>query len=134
MEGKLTRYFKYGKINKYLESKDESRYNVLDKILKCYVDGHLENLLSSFQFSNIEYYPHISKKGHLLQIDFWHHNLHINIEFDDNNFDYIIYVPGISAEDFEKGIITKEYNHDFDIEKFFEDFYDLLQKDSRLIK
>ena len=30
MEGKLAQYFKYGKINKYLKSRDESQYNVLD--------------------------------------------------------------------------------------------------------
>lgn len=134
MEGKLTRYFKYGKINKYLKSKDESQYNILDKIFKCYINGHLKKLLNNYQFSKIEYYPHISKRGDLLQIDFWHHNLHANIEFDENSFDYIIYLPGISAEDFDKGIIKKEYDHDFDIEKFFEDFHNMLQKDSRLKK
>ncbi len=134
MEGKLKRYFKYGKINKYLKSKDESQYNILDKILKYYVDGYLEKLMNNYQFLKIEYYPLISKRGNLLQIDFWHHNLHVNIEFDVINFDYIIYLPGISAEDFEKGIITKEYDHDFDIEKFFENFYNMLQKDSRLSK
>lgn len=134
MEGKLTRYFKYGKINKYLKSKDESQYNILDKIFKCYINGHLKKLLNNYQFSRIEYYPHISKRGDLLQIDFWHHNLHANIEFDENSFDYIIYLPGISAEDFDKGIIKKEYDHDFDIEKFFEDFHNMLQEDSRLKK
>lgn len=134
MEGRLTRYFKYGKINKYLELKDESRYNILDKIFKCYVDGHLEKLLSNYHFSKIEYYPLIGKRGNLLQIDFGYHNLHTNIEFDDNNFDYVVYLPGISAEDFEKSIITKEYENDFDIEKFFEDFNNMLQKDSRLKK
>lgn len=134
MEGKLIRYFKYGKINKYLKSKDESQYNNLDKIFKYYVDGHLKNLLSNYHYSKIEYYPRISKRGNLLQIDFWYFNLHINIEFDVYNFDYIIYLPGISAEDFEKGITEKEYDQDFSIEKFFEDFHNMLQKDGRLKK
>lgn len=62
MEWKLTRYFKYGKINKYLKSKDESQYNILDNIFKCYVDGHLEKLLNNYLFSEIEYYPNISKR------------------------------------------------------------------------
>ena len=55
-----------------------------------------------------------------------------NIEFDENSFDYIIYLPGISAEDFDKGITQKEYDLDFGIEKFFKDFHNMLQKDSRL--
>lgn len=46
----------------------------------------------------------------------------------------MVYLPGISAEDFVKGIVEKEYAYDFDIEKFFEDFYNMLQKDSRLKK
>ena len=132
MEGKLAQYFKYGKINKYLKSRDESQYNVLDQIFKCYVEGHLKKLLSNYQFLKIEYYPLISKRGNLLQIDFWYHNLHINIEFDINGFDYITYLPSISAEDFEQGIIKKEYDDDFNIENFFADFHNMLQKDSRL--
>lgn len=134
MEGKLVRYFKYGKINKYLKSKDESQYNILDKIFKYYVDGHLKKLLSNYQYSKIEYYPHISKRGNLLQIDFWYHNLHINIEFAVNYFDYIIYLPGISAEDFEKSITKKGYSNDSNIEKFFDDFHNMLQRDDRLKK
>ena len=132
MEGKLTRYFKYGKINKYLKSKEESQYNNLDRILKDYTEGRLKKLLSNYPYSEIEYYPHISKRGNLLQVDFWYHNLHINIEFDINGFDYITYLPGISAEDFEQGIIKKEYDDDFNIENFFADFHNMLQKDSRL--
>lgn len=134
MEGRLTRYFKYGKINKYLKSKGEGQYNILDKIFKCYVNGHLMKLLNNYQYSKIEYYPHISKRGNLLQVDFWYHNLHANIEFDENSFDYVIYLPGISAEDFAKCIIEKEYDYDFDVEKFFEDFHSMLQKDCRLKK
>lgn len=132
MKGKLTRYFKYGKINKYLKSKEESQYNNLDRILKDYTEGRLKKLLGNYPYSEIEYYPHISKRGNLLQVDFRYHNLHINIEFDINGFDYITYLPGISAEDFEQGIIKKEYDDDFNIENFFADFHNMLQKDSRL--
>ena len=132
MKGKLTRYFKYGKINKYLKSKEESQYNNLDRILKDYTEGRLKKLLSNYPYSEIEYYPHISKRGNLSQVDFRYHNLHINIEFDINGFDYLTYLPGISAEDFEQGIIKKEYDDDFNIENFFADFHNMLQKDSRL--
>ncbi len=132
MARKLIKYFKHRKINKYLKSKDERLYNILDKLLKCYIDGRLQMLLNSYNYSNIQFYPHISKRGNLLQVDFGYRNLHINIEFDDNNYDYIIYLPGISAEDFDKGITTKAYDPDFNIESFFEAFHHMLQKDSRL--
>lgn len=134
MEGKLTRYFKYGKINKYLKLKDNSQYNCLDNLLICYVNGKLQKILENYNFKKINIYPLISKRGNYLQIECFFYNLTVDIGFDENNFDYIIYLPGISVGDFEKGIIKKEYDHDFDIEKFFENFYNMLQKDSRLKK
>lgn len=133
MEGKITRYFKYGKINKYLKSKNNS-YNCLDNILIYYVNGKLQKILESYNLKKINIYPLIDKKGNYLQIECFFYNLTVDIGFDENSFDYIIYLPGISAEDFYKGIIQKEYDHDFDIEKFFEEFHNMLQKDGRLKK
>ena len=132
MEGKLVRYFKYGKINKYLKLKDKSQYNCLDNILTDYVNGKLQKILEKYHFKEINIYPLISKKGNYLQIECFFHNLTVDIGFDENTFDYTIYLPGISAEDFAKSIIEKEYGYDFDIEIFFEDFYNMLQKDDRL--
>lgn len=132
MEGKISKYFKYRRINKYLKSKNNSQYNCLDNILIYYVDGNLQKVLERYNFKKINIYPVIGKKGSYLQIECFFYNLTVNIEFDENSFDYIIYLPGISAEDFDKGIIQKEYKDDFDIEKFFEHFHNILQKDSRL--
>lgn len=132
MEGKLIRYFKYGKINKYLKSKNTSQYNCLDNILAYYVNGKLQKILEKFNFKKIKIYPLIAKKGNYLQIECFYHNLTVDIGFDEDSFDYIVYLPGISVEDFEKGITEKEYPHDFDIEKFFEDFHNMLKEDSRL--
>ena len=132
MEGKLTRYFKYRKINKYLKLKNMSQYNCLDDILVYYVSGKLQKLLEYYNFKKINIYPLIGRKGNYLQIECFFHNLTVDIGFDENSFDYIIYLPGISAEDFDKGITQKEYDLDFGIEKFFKDFHNMLQKDSRL--
>ena len=132
MEGKLTRYFKYRKINKYLKLKNMSQYNCLDDILVYYVSGELQKLLEYYNFKKINIYPLICRKGNYLQIECFFHNLTVDIGFDENSFDYIIYLPGISAEDFDKGITKKEYDLDFGIEKFFKDFHNMLQKDSRL--
>ena len=132
MEGKLTRYFKYRKINKYLKLKNMSQYNCLDDILVYYVSGELQKLLEYYNFKKINIYPLIGRKGNYLQIECFFHNLTVDIGFDENCFDYIIYFPGISAVDFDKGITQKEYDLDFGIEKFFKDFHNMLQKDSRL--
>lgn len=132
MEGKLTRYFKYRKINKYLKLKNMSQYNCLDNILVYYVSGKLQKLLEYYNFKKINIYPLIGRKGNYLQIECFFHNLTVDIGFDENSFDYIIYLPGISAEDFDKGITQKEYDPDFGIEKFFKYFHNMLQKDSRL--
>lgn len=134
MEGKITRYFKYRKINKYLKLKNKSQYNCLDNIFINYINGKLQKILENYNFKKINIYPLIGKRGNYLQVECFFYNLTVDIGFDEDNFDYIIYLPGISAEDFEKGIIEKEYEHDFDIEKFFEDFHNMLQKDSRLKK
>lgn len=134
MEGKITRYFQYRKINKYLKSKN-TNYNCLDNILIYYINGKLQKILESYYFKKINIYPLISKKrGNYLQIECLFYNLTVDIGFDENVFDFIIYLPGISAEDFAKGIIQKEYDHDFEIEKFFEEFYNMLEKDGRLKK
>lgn len=53
MTGKITRYFKYRKINKYLKSKNNDQYNCLDNILICYVNGKLQKILESYNFNKI---------------------------------------------------------------------------------
>ena len=134
MEGKLKRYFKYGKINKYLKSKNASQYNYLDNILIYYVNGKLQKILEKYNFKKIGIYPLVGKKGNYLQIECFYHNLTVDIGFDEDSFDYIVYLPGISAEDFEKSITKKGYSNDFNIEKFFDDFHNMLQRDDRLKK
>lgn len=131
---KLTNYFKYGRINKYLKSKDISQYNWLDKVLGYYVNGYLKKILESYKFTKINIYPQIGRKGNYLQIECFFYNLTIDIGFDENCYDYIVYLPGISAEEFDKGVTIKEYSNDFNVESFFENFYNMLQKDSRLKK
>ncbi|HBL85193.1 MAG: hypothetical protein A2Y17_11535 [Clostridiales bacterium GWF2_38_85] len=120
------------KIVKYLKNKEESQYTVLDNIFKLYIDGHLEELLNNYGFSEIKFYPHIRKNSNYLQIDFWYYNLVVNIQFDDLCFDYCIYLPGISAEKFDKGFIESNYSDNFNIENFISYLHTILNKDDRL--
>lgn len=135
MEGKLTKYFKYRKINKYLKSLEERQYNFLDKTFEYYVDGHLEKFLSNYNFSKIECFSHFDKKrGNSLQVNFWYYNLVVGIDFFDSNYGYVVYLPGISADELDKSFITNNYSEDFGIEKFIIYLHSLLEKDQRLNK
>lgn len=132
MEGKLTRYFKLKRIEKYLESKNESQYNFFDKILICYINGELEKTLEDYGFKNVNIYSKIGRKGNDLQIECCFHDLMVNIGFDDKNFDYIVYSPNISIQEFANSIIQNEYDHDFSVEKFIENLHDVIKKDRRI--
>lgn len=132
MEGKISKYFKYRRINKYLKSKDESKYSYLDNIFKYYVDGDLEKLFKCYYFSKIELFPELNKKGNLLQIYFYYFNLVVFIQFDDMKIDYTIYLEDMSPSYADDYFVSLEYDKDFNIENFFEKFYKMLQKDPRL--
>lgn len=122
------------KIIKYLRLKEESQYNNLDRIYKFYIDGHLKELLNNYGFSEIECYSQIRNDANYLQMNFWYYNLVVTIEFDDLCFDYCIYLPGISAEQFDKSFIESTYSDDFNFEKFIGDLHNILEKDNRLKK
>ena len=122
------------KIIKYLKSKEESQYNILDHIFKFYIDGNLKDLLNNYGFSKIECFPQIRKGANYLQINCWYYNLVVDIQFDDSCFDYCIYLPGISAEEFARSFIEKNYSDDFDFENFISDLHNKLDKDNRLKK
>lgn len=132
MEEKKTKYIKYRKINKYLKSKDESEYGYLENIFKYYVDGNLEKLLDRYNFSNIELYPELNKRGNSFQINFYYFNLMVFINFDDIEIDYGVYLEDMPPLYIDDCFVSLEYDKDFNIENFFEKFYKMLQRDSRL--
>lgn len=120
------------KIIKYLKKKNQSEYSELDKIFTKYLDGSLENLLCNLGFSNIEIFPQIRRRANYLQLNFWYRNLVVDLGFDEEDFDYCVYLPGISAKEFEQGFVKFKYNENFNIEDFFKKFQYELSCDKRL--
>jgi|SRR5690554_547260 len=122
------------KIKRYLKSKEESKYNNLDRVFKFYIDGLLKELLKKYGFSKIEIFPKIWKDNNNLQINFWYYNLVVGVDLFNLHFDYVIYLPGINAEQLDKCFIESSYSDDFNIVNFIGDLYNILEKDNRLIK
>ncbi len=120
------------KISRYLKKKDASSYTHLDAIFNAYVDGTLQELLDSKGFINIEYFRQIRRNRNCLQIQLWYHNLVVTAEFRDNDYDYGVYLPGCTAEEFEQCIHTYSYSADFTIAAFVNSLSIVLDKDSRL--
>ncbi|MBO4988936.1 MAG: hypothetical protein J6D37_01255 [Clostridia bacterium] len=126
--------WKMRKITKYLNSKAESEYTMLDRLLKQYLDGELEMVLKRYGFTKIEIFSKIGKRENDLQIYFRYYNFALDIDFSDRAFDYTAYLPGISAEEYENSIIRCNYEKNFSFEGFVARLQSELSQDTRLKK
>ncbi len=126
--------FKYRKILKYLTSKEKNNYNNLDLIFQFFIDEQLTKIMNNCHFSKIECFFQVSKKGNYLQTNFWYYNLVVTAEFHDFNYEYCIYLPGMTAYQVDESFVNNNYAIDFDIEQFFNNLRLLLENDNRLIK
>jgi hypothetical protein len=118
----------------YLNSKEESNYTFLDKILSFYAKEKFQNLLSNNDVTEIEFFPSIKKSGNSIQIYFNYYNLSAILEFNEEWYEYCKYKLCCSVEEMESSIIRVQYNDDFAIEIFIEEFIKSLNDDSQLIK
>jgi len=108
------------KIRKYLTKTNIESYGPLEYIFDFYVSGKLEVLLHNLGFKEVDILYQIRNELSYLQIDMKKDNLVINVEFDKTEYDYIVYSPGISAEEFSEKLETNTYiySEDFSIEDF----------------
>ena len=108
------------KLEKYLTKANTESYGPLELIFAFYVSGKLETLLLNLGFKEVDILYQIRNESSYLQIDMKKDNLVINVEFDKTEYDYIIYSPGIFAEDFSEKLKTNTYiySEDFSIEDF----------------
>jgi len=135
MKRKLFERLKYRKVIKYLESKEESQYNNLDKVLKYYCDGELQKEMEEQNFSDFEFFPKINKKkGNWMQIYCSYFNLVIIIDLVDEKIDTVVYLAGMSSNELDNCSTSYRYADDFTVENFFENFSDMLKNDNRLKK
>ena len=120
------------RVIKYLQSKEKQHYNFLDVMLKKYIDGEIERILKTKNYSEIEIYPLINKKGNSMEIYCNYYNLKIIFDFQESVVEYCIYLPRDKASALEKGTIKEFYEYDFEIEQFIEKVSQKLNGDSRL--
>lgn len=122
------------KVIKYLKSMEEQHYKILDIMLKKYIDGEIESILKTNNFSEIEIFPLISKKGKSMEIYCNYYNFRIIFDFQESELEYSIFLSGDSATAVENSTINELYENDFNIEHFIAKIAQKLNDDSRLNK
>ena len=111
------------KIEKYFKNKQNTDFTVLDDILKKYIDGDLDVILSKYEFTDTSIHPDITRRGNIVEIDLFYHNITVKFMVDDYELDYYIYAIDAPQEDFENSEITVKYDENFSFEGFLESIY-----------
>lgn len=106
------------KISQYLRKLNIEEYGPLDHIFEFYVSGKLETLLFELGFEEVDYFCKVKNKSSYLQVEIKKDNLILNVEFDNTEYDYIIYSPGISVENYAEKLQKHIYAVEFSIEDF----------------
>lgn len=107
------------KIESYLNSKEKSLYNNLDKIFELYINGEIKKLLS--KYIEVGIYPTINKLGKTIQLNYKYHNINVIIDFFEDKYQAVIYHAGISVDELEKLSVGYDYQKDFELGKFIEE-------------
>lgn len=118
------------KIEKYLNSKEKSEYNNLDKIFELYISGDIKKLLS--KYANVGIYPTFNKLGKTIQLNYNYHNIYVIIDFFEDKYDVVIYPSGIKVDKFEKLFIDYDYQNDFSLEKLIKEINTKIKKHPKL--
>ena len=111
------------RVLKYLKSKDSADYTKLDRLLKQYIDGDLNRVLSKYNFTDVEIYANVSDGAHNLEFYFAYQNIAIDIEINEYRVEYRIYPQNVSAEEYDKNISTIGLEDDFSFEEFVNEIY-----------
>ena len=103
------------KLPRYLNSKEKSEYDNLDKIFELYLNGNIKALLSEYVGVNI--YLSFNKLGKTIQLNYNYQNIYVIIDFFEDKYDIVVYYAGIKEEELEKLFIDYDYKNDFVLEK-----------------
>lgn len=125
------------KIENYLNSKEKSEYDNLDKIFELYLNGNIKTLLS--KYVGVGIYPTFNKLGKTIQLNYNCHNIYVIIDFFEDKYNVVVYHAGISVDDLEKLFIDYDYQDDFNLEKLINEVDDKIKnypklKDTTLIE
>ena len=118
------------KVTNYLNSKAESEYTKLDIILKQYVDGELEAILTKRLFSDIDILPIISKNDKGLEITLNYFNLGATLVFKESYYEYAVYSPCEILE--EESIVEIQYDKEFNVESAIDEIVENIKADKKL--
>ena len=103
------------KIDKYLNSKEKSEYNHVDKLFELYLSGDIDKILS--EYAKVEIYPTINELGEELQLNYSFHNIRVVIDFFEDKYSVVVYATGTPEVDLKKLLIDYEYQEDFCLEE-----------------
>lgn len=103
------------KISRYLNSKEKSEYDNLDKIFELYLNGNIKELLS--EYVGVSIYLSFNKFGKTIQLNYNYQNIYVIIDFFEDKYDIVVYYAGIKEEELEKLFIDYDYKNDFVLEK-----------------
>lgn len=118
------------KIENYLNSKDKSEYNNLDRIFELYLSGDIKKLLS--KYTGVGIYPTVNKLGKTIQLKYNYHNIHVIMDIFEDKYNVAVYHSGINADDLEKLYIDYEYPADFNLKKLIEEIDEQIKNHSKL--
>lgn len=125
------------KIKDYLNSKEKSEYNNLDKIFVSYLKGNIKQLLS--EYDGIGIHPTVNKLDKTIQLEYSYNNIYVIIDFFENKYDILMYHSGIDIADLDQLSIVYYYQDDFSLEKLINEIDKKIKnhpklKDTTLIK
>lgn len=118
------------KIQNYLNSKDKSEYNNLDRIFELYLSGDIKKLLSTYD--GVGVYPTINKSGKTIQLNYNYHNIYVIIDFFEDKYNIVVYPAGINENDLEKLFIDYDYQDGFNLEKIIKEIDEKIKNHPKL--
>lgn len=118
------------KIEHYLNTKEKSEYNNLDKIFKLYLSGDIKKLLS--KYVGVSICPTINKLGKTIQLNYNYHNIYVIVDFFEEKYNIVVSYPGINEDDLDKFSIDYDYQNDFDLEKLIKQIDEKIKNHPKL--
>lgn len=106
------------KIANYLNSKEKSEYDNLDKIFELYLNGNIKSILS--KYVGVGIYPSFNRLGKTIQLNYNYQNIYVIIDFFEDKYNVVVYYAGIK-EELEKLVTDYDYKNDFILEKVIEE-------------
>lgn len=121
-------------LEKYFNSKDKNNYSNLDKIFLFYNDNEFYKILKFNGSENIEFHPIIKSNEKSLQVYFNYYNMSAIMKFDEDFYECCKYKRGCLVNEIDQSTVRKNYDNEFDIKLFVDEFIKSIDSDDRCIK